>query len=138
MRIVKWDPFDTETDQFFGDRPFRRLAKFGWDLAVDVFEQDSNIVAKMSLPGIDPDTIDITIDDDMLTIAGERQEEEEVDKKDYYSKEIRRGSFSRTVGLPKAVDGESATADYKDGVLTVTMPTVEGEEGKGVKVAVRK
>lgn len=134
--IVVRDPFD-DISQFFGGRPLARFARFG-DLAVDVFEQDGNVIAKMSIPGIEKDEVEITVDEDTLTIEGSREEEKEVDQKDYYSKEIRRGSFSRTVDLPKIVDGEKAIADYKDGVLTVTMPTVEGEEKKGVKVEIKK
>ena len=137
MQISKWKPLD-EMDRLFNTQPFARLPRFGWDLAVDVFEQDSNVIAKMSLPAIDPDNIKITIDEDMLTIEGEREEEEEVDKKDYYTKEIRRGSFLRTVELPKVVDADKAEADHKDGVLIVTMPTAEGKEKKGIKVAVKK
>src|SRR3990167_7113367 len=98
MQIVKWEPFK-EIDRFFDDRflSFPSMPKLGWDLAVDVYEEKGNVIAKMSLPGIKPEEIDISLGDDMITISGRREEEKEVDKKDYYSKEIRRGSFSRSV-----------------------------------------
>lgn len=135
MELIQWKPFD-EIDRLLDDRRFLSLPRLGWDMAVDVFEEKGNVVAKMSLPGIEPNDIDIAVDEDTLTISGEREEEQEVDQKDYYSKEIRRGSFSRTVRLPKSVDSETTEADYKDGVLTVTMPVVKGKEGKKVKIAV--
>jgi HSP20 family protein len=112
--------------------------KLGWDLAADVYEEGKQVIAKMSLPGVKPEELDIAIDKDTLTVSGTREEEKEVDKKDFYSKEIRRGSFSRTIGLPKIVDADEAKADYKDGVLMVSMPIVKGQEKKAVKVQVVK
>ena len=82
--------------------------------------------------------LEISIDKDTLTVSGERKEETETEKKDYYSKEIRRGSFSRSVSLPKIVDADDTKAAYADGLLTVTMPIVKGQEKKAVKVQVQK
>lgn len=138
MALIKWEPFN-DVERFFEDRPYISMfPKLGWDLAVDVYEEGKNVIAKMSLPGVKPEELDISIDKDMLTISGERQEEKETDKKDYYSKEIRRGSFSRTVSLPKIVDADEAKADYADGVLAVSMPIVKGQEKKAVRVEVAK
>jgi HSP20 family protein len=126
-------------ERFFEDRPYISMfPKLGWDLAVDVYEEGKNVIAKMSLPGVKSEELDISIDKDTLTISGERSEEVETDKKDYYSKEIRRGSFSRTVTLPKIVDAEEAKAAYADGVLSVTMPIVKGQGKKAVKVEIEK
>jgi len=139
MQLIKWEPFK-EMDRFFDDRflqPFGAFPKLGLDLAVDVYEEKGNVVAKMSLPGIKSDELDVSIEDDMLTISGRREEEREVDKKDYYSKEIRRGSFSRTVSLPKSVDAGRAEAKYENGELVVTMPVVAGAKEKAVKVKVK-
>jgi len=139
MQLIKWEPFK-EIDRFFDDRflqPFGVFSKLGLDLAADVYEEKGNIVAKMSLPGIKADELDISIEDDMLTVSGKREEEKEVEKKDYYSKEIRRGSFSRTVGLPKPVDASRAEATYENGELIVTMPVVTGAKEKGIKVKVK-
>src|SRR3989344_4573976 len=139
MQLIKWEPFK-EMDRFFDDRflqPFGAFPKLGLDLAVDVYEEKGNVVAKMSLPGIKSDELDVSIEDDMLTISGRREEEREVDKKDYYSKEIRRGSFSRTVSLPKSVDAGRAEAKYENGELVVTMPVVAGAKEKAAKVKVK-
>lgn len=136
MALIKWEPF-SEMERFFDNRPYVSMfPKLGWDLAVDVFEEGKNVIAKVSLPGVKAEEIDISIDKDTLTISGVREEEKETDKKDYYSKEIRRGSFSRSVSLPKIVDADDTKADYSEGVLTVTMPVVKGQEKKAVKVAV--
>ncbi|MDE1925185.1 MAG: Hsp20/alpha crystallin family protein [Patescibacteria group bacterium] len=136
MELIQWKPFD-ELERLFDGRPLLSFPRLN-DMAVDVFEENDNVVAKMSLPAVDANNLDITVDEDVLTISGERKEEKEIDKKDYYSKEIRRGSFSRSVRLPKLVNSAKAEADYKDGVLTVTMPIVKGKETKGVKIAVKK
>src|SRR3989344_6057475 len=117
MQIIKWQPFK-EIDRFFDDRflqPFPSFPKLGFDLTVDVFEEKGNVIAKMSLPGIKPEEVEISLEDDTLTISGRREEEKEVDKKDYYSKEIRRGSFSRTVSLPKSVNAGKAEAKCING-----------------------
>ena len=136
MPIIKWEPFN-ELERFLEERPYISLfPKLGWDLAVDLFEEEGSVVAKMSLPGVKTEELDITIDEDMLTVTGTREEEKETDKKDYYSKEIRRGAFTRSVSLPKAVDGSKAEATYADGVLKITMPVVKGQEKRSVKVRV--
>lgn len=140
MQLIKWEPFK-EIDRFFDDRflqPFSAFPKLGLDLAVDVYEEKGNVIAKMSLPGIKSEDLDISLEDDMLTISGRREEEKETEKKDYYSKEIRRGSFSRTVSLPRSVDAGKAEAKYENGELVVTMPAVAGAKEKAVKVKIKK
>jgi len=136
MQIIKWEPLK-EIDRFFEDR-FFHFPRLGWDLAVDVYEEDGAVVAKMSLPGVKPDELDISLEDDVLTVSGRREEEKEAERKDYYSKEIRRGSFSRSVGLPKAVNSAKAEAKFEDGVLVVTMPVAEGAKEKAVKIKIKK
>ena len=138
--IKKWEPFK-EIDRFFDDRPFfsfPQFPKLGLDLAVDVFEEKGKVVAKMNLPGVKPEEFDISLEDDALTVSGRREEEKETEKKDYYSKEIRRGSFSRSVSLPKSVDAAKTEAEYEDGVLTITMPAIAGAKEKAVKIKIKK
>lgn len=138
MAIIKWEPFN-ELDRLFEERPYISLfPKLGFDLAVDLYEEKGNVIAKMNLPGVKAEELDIVVDEGTLSVAGFREEEMETDKKDYYSKEIRRGSFSRSVKLPKEVDPTKVEAEYADGILKVTMPVVAGEEKKTVKVKVAK
>jgi HSP20 family protein len=138
MAIVKWEPLNG-LDRFFDERPYISMfPKLGWDLAIDLYEEDNNVIAKMNLPGVKPEELDIMVEEDSLSVSGSREEEKETDKKDYYSKEIRRGSFSRSVALPKAVDSSKTVAEYTDGTLKVTMPIVGGKEGRSVSVKVVK
>lgn len=138
MSIVRWNPLG-ELDRFFDDDFFRfpALKSQGWgDLAVDVYEDGKNIVAEMNLPGFNPDSIDVEIDNDVLKISGNREEKKEDKNKGYYYKEIQRGSFERSVRLPQKVASEKASANYKDGVLKVVIP--KAKESKGSKVKVKK
>lgn len=136
MELIKWEPF-SEIDRFFDNQVFSTLGKFNGDFAVDVYEEDGQVIAKMNLPGMKSEDIELAVEDEYLTISGRREEEKETKNKDYYSKEIRRGSFSRTVALPKKVDAEKAGAKYDKGVLTITLPVVEGAKEKGVKIKVQ-
>ena len=88
----------------------------------------------MNLPGIKPEEIDIALEDDTLTVSGRREEEKKTEDKDYYSKEIRRGSFSRSVSLPRSVDAAETEARYDNGVLIVTMPVIGGANERTVKI----
>ena len=133
--LMRWKPFG---EKFFDlDFPTNTLTKFGWDLAVDVYEKEGNVIAEMSLPGIDPEKVDITVEDDYLKVSGSREEKKETEEKDYYSKEIRRGAFERTVRLPHVVKKEKAEAEYKDGVLKIVLPKDEKKIGS-LKVKVKK
>ena len=135
MSLIKWEPFN-EFDRFFDDRLLPSSSWPSWDLAVDVYEEKGNIVAKMNLPEINKDDLEVSFEENVLTISGKREEEKETDKKDYYSKEISRGSFSRSLRLPKTIEAEKAKAEYKSGMLTVTTPIVEGAKDSVVKVDV--
>lgn len=138
MSLIKWEPLG-ELDHFFDNRVFPLLSRpMGFDLAVDVYEENGNVIAKMSLPGLKPEEVEVSAEDNSLTISGRREEEKETKEKTYYSKEIRRGSFSRTVTLPTAVKAEDAEARFEDGMLIVTVPVVEGAKEKVVKVPVNK
>lgn len=136
MSLVRWEPFHS-LDRFFEEEfPALPAVKIGWDLAVDLYEEGDNVVAKMQLPGVDPKKIDVSVEDGYLKVSGSREEEKEEKKKNYYSKEIRRGSFERMVRLPKPVVTEKVAADYKEGVLVVTMPKKVEAKGGNVKVRV--
>lgn len=137
MSLIKWEPFG-RLDNFFDDRLWESFSRRGWDLAIDVYEEGGNIVAKASLPDVKIEDIDISFEENMLSIKGKREEEKEVDKKNYYSKEISRGSFERTVRLPKSVIAKNAEAVFENGILTITAPVVPEEESKTVKVQVKK
>ena len=139
MALIRWEPF-RDIDQFFGEdffTPLRSLSKIGWDLAADVSEKNGNILVEMNLPGIDADKLDISVKDNYLCISGSREEEKETKDKNFYSKEIKRGSFERSVRLPSAVKKDAAEATYKDGVLQVSIPKADTQKSE-IKVKVKK
>lgn len=137
MSIIKWEPFG-EIDRFFNDFPSQQIAHFGRDMAVDLYEEGDTLVAEMSVPGIDPEKIDITVQNGYLSISGTREEQSEHKDKQFYSKEISRGSFERTLRLPQVVDEDAVEAEYDDGVLKVIMPKADGKNKEKRKIAVKK
>jgi len=110
------------------------MSKTGFSPAVDVYEKDNKVVAETPLPGIDPDKLKIAIENDVLSIEGSTEKSTEVDEKNYYRKEVRYGSFHRAVAMPCSVDGDKAEAEYKDGVLRVTVPKAAAVQKRTIKV----
>jgi len=136
MAIIRWRPFDV--GQFLAeDFPTLRLPKFGSDLAVDVYEKGKNIMVEMDLPGIETESLDITVEDNYVKIAGSREEEKEEQDKNYYYKEIQRGSFERAVRFPSVVQKEKAEANFEGGILTISIPKIVEKKTK-VKVESKK
>lgn len=106
----------------------------GFSPAVDVYEDSNNVVVEAPLAGVDVDDIDIAIENDVLSIQGSTEKKSEVDDKNYYRKEVRYGSFHRAIALPCAVDGDQAAAEYKDGVLKVTVPKAAQAKKKTIQI----
>ena len=131
MAIIKWHPF--QTDWF--DEEFRKIGGY---LAVDMYEDNGNLIVEMQIPGVRADKIDISIEDDILRISGTKEEKEELKDKDYYHKEIRTGSFERAVHLPLSVVADKAAAKCDDGILKVSIPKRNISETGKVKVKVGK
>ncbi|HEY4492379.1 MAG TPA: Hsp20/alpha crystallin family protein [Acidobacteriota bacterium] len=130
MNLLRWEPFAPlkEMEKFFDEFSFMPVlpkAKIGWDLAVDLYEDKDNLIAEMNLPGINPEKIEITFQNGGLKIAAAREEIKETKEKQFYSKEIRRGSFERFVQLPCEVKKEKTEAQFKNGVLKITIPKKE-------------
>jgi len=136
MPIVKWEPFG-EFDRFFDDLPSAGFGNMG-DMAVDLYEDGKNLIAEMNLPGIDAEKVDVSVEGNYLRITGRREEEKEKKAKQFYSKEIRRGSFERALRLPEPVNESKVTAEYQDGMLRVTLPKLEEKKSGKVKVVVKK
>jgi len=107
--------------------------------AIDVSQTDKDVMVELEVPaGIDPEKIDITIEGDMLTARGSVEEEHEEKNKHYHRKEIRRGSFERSVMLPAKVKTDAAEAVCEKGILKITIPKVEPEQAKRVNVKMKK
>lgn len=107
---------------------------FEGQLAVDVYQTKDNVVIKAPIAGVKADDIDISVSEDVVTLRGERVEEKEVDREHYYVQECYWGSFSRSVILPTSTIAEKAQASLKDGVLTITIPKVQQDKVKKIKV----
>ncbi len=136
MSMIKWTPFiDTfeEMDKNFNAFLPSLHGSESLVPAVDVYEDKDNVIVEAQLAGIDPDKVDISIEHDTLLIRGESEKKSEVDEKNYYRKEIRRGSFYRSILLPTHVSGDKAEAVATDGVLKITIPKTTNQS-KQIKV----
>jgi HSP20 family protein len=102
--------------------------------ALDLYTTEEAVVAKVALPGVKPETVDVSVTDGAVTIRGSWDEEKETTEAGYLHKELSRGSFGRSFSLPTAVNAEEATASFKDGLLTLTIPRTEAAKPKRVKV----
>ena len=148
MAIARWDPFDA----FLGaqddlTRMFRRSWLRGpdeqsineggkWAPAVDIYETGDSLVVEAELPGIDVTDIDVTVDDGVLTIKGERTHEREVDEENYRRIERAWGLFQRSIKLPTETVADNVTASYDSGVLKVTVPKTEPQQPKSIPVTI--
>jgi HSP20 family protein len=104
-------------------------------LALDVAENENAFTIRASVPGINPDDIDITLSDNVLTIKGEFKQEKDVEEEKYHLRERRYGSFGRSVTLPVPVQSDAVEANYDSGVLTLNIP--KAEESKPRRISVK-
>ncbi len=142
MSIVRFDPFRDITS--FRDDINRLFARsFGeegvtgtrtWAPAVDVFETKDAVVLKAELPGLTADEVDVEIDDNVLTVSGERTFKDTVEEGRFYRLERSYGRFSRSLTLPQGIRADAVSATFADGVLEVTVP--KAEEVKPRKVTI--
>jgi HSP20 family protein len=105
-------------------------------LSIDVYQTPKAIVVKSTIAGVKPDAIDISINNDMLTIRGQRQQAQEVRESDYLFRECYWGSFSRSIILPVEIQADKIDAELENGVLTVTLP--KAKQSKQISIKVRE
>lgn len=103
-------------------------------LTIDVYQTPTDIVIKSTIAGVNPDDLDITITNDMVTIKGKREKDEAISDGDYYYQECYWGAFSRSVILPVDVEAEKAEASMKNGILTLRLPKIEKVKTKKIRV----
>jgi HSP20 family protein len=125
-------------DQNLSKAKYEDEGLFGgaWAPAVDIHETDQAIVLKADLPGLDPKEVDIRVEDNTLYLKGERKMEQETKEENYHRIERSYGSFSRSFILPRTVSADKIAADYKNGVLNITMPKREESKPKQIRVNV--
>lgn len=124
-------------DRFFADPGWPSLfeKEDRWFApSVDVSESDDAITVKAEMPGMKKEDIDITVSDGLLTLSGEKKDEQEEKKENYHVRESRYGAFRRTVRLPAGVEADKIDASYKDGILTVSVPKSETARSKKIEV----
>ena len=108
-----------------------------WAPAVDIYETENELVLKADLPDVDLKDIDVRVENQTLTIAGERKFEQQESTKGYHRIERNYGTFVRSFSLPNTFDTEHIAADFKNGVLSVTLPKKEAAKPRQVKVEVK-
>lgn len=130
---AKWDPFFRDIEKLFEDVwPNIRTTIF----STDVYETDDRVVIETELPGVKKEDIKISYQDGYLKIEAKKAEEKEEKNKNYYRKEIRRGSYVRNIPIPEYVEVEKAKASLENGVLKIELPKVPGEHEKGVEIKI--
>ncbi len=148
MALTRWNPFrglvdvqkdlDHMIEDFFG-----RTHMLGWDSGiwsppVDITENDDNLVVTVEIPGMTKEDVKITLQDNVLTIRGEKKQEMEKKDANYHRVERSYGSFTRSFSLPTAVEGEKIKAQYKDGLLKITLPKAEQAKSKEIPIDVEE
>ena len=145
MSLVRFSPFsELETVQSQMNRILEELAGWQgesgspWRPSMELLNGDKNLTLKAALPGISAEDIDVQLTSESARISGEYKYEEEREDAGCYHSEFRYGKFDRTVALPVAIDHENVTAEFKDGILTLTMPKVVPAAKKVVKLQLGK
>ena len=139
--LTTWDPFRKlrRRDDLFADfirDAFGREEGAALEPPVEIAESDNDVTVKMLVPGVEKDQLQVTVDEDVLTVRGEMRKEHEEKKKNYYRQEIQYGAFQRAVRLPAEVEGTKALADLKNGALKITLPKSKQPKAQQIKVAV--
>lgn len=148
MNLVKWDPFreleevSNRLNRIFGRTPVRTesnnemLAVADWMPSVDISETDAAYLIKGEIPGVKKEDVKVTIEDGMLTIQGERRQEKEEKGKKFHRVECSYGSFVRSFRVPDDADDSNVKAEFKDGMLNVTLPKSAKAKPKAINVSV--
>ena len=105
-----------------------------WAPAVDIVESDSDILIKAELPGVEAKDVSISLDNNVLSLRGERHSEKEINRENYHRMERATGSFSRSFALPASIDADRVTADFRNGLLTITLPKRENSRGRTIQI----
>ena len=145
MVLQRFDPFrDLRNMEETMNRLWRTVGEAAsgreglesWNIAIDVVQKPDEILVNASLPGVKPEDIDITIDDNVLTLKAERQDEHKEEDTRYLVRERSYGRYYRALRLPDTVDVSKVTSNFEGGVLTITLPKAEEKKPKQIKVGV--
>ena len=145
MSIVRYDPFrdlrtlQEEVNRLFSSNLTRGFGEEGigrgaWNPSVDIYENKDQIILEAELPGMKQDDFELTVENNVITLRGERQFEKKEESDNYHRVERSYGSFTRSFTLPQTVSAEGATAEYTNGVLRVTLPKREETKARRIQV----
>lgn len=143
MNIVKYDPFrelrslqDEMTRLFAGVAPRNReeMASGSWIPSVDIFEDKDQLVLEADLPGLKREDFEIAVENNVLTLRGERKFEKKVEGDNYHRVERSYGAFTRSFTLPQTVTAEGATAEFENGILRVGLPKREETKARKIEI----
>lgn len=146
MSIIRWEPFRSMED-YFGRMPglfdrWQRLldpngeSRFEWSPSVDISETDGEYVIRADLPAVKKEDVQVTFDDGLITVSGERKQKKEEKGEKLHRVENFYGKFSRSFSLPSNVDSSGIKAESRDGVLTVRIPKARAEQKKVTEIRV--
>lgn len=143
--LIRWRPMSEAVtlrdamDRLF-DEAFTRpwglteAGRYGMAPSVDMFETDSDVVIRASLPGLKAEDVEINVTGEMITIKGQSKQQSETKEKAYHIREQRWGAFERSLALPTTVLSDKAKAEFEDGILTITLPKAEEVRPKTITV----
>lgn len=145
MSVTRYDPFrdlrnlQEEVNRLFTGNAGRTfddegIARGAWSPSVDIYENKDQIVLEAELPGMNREDFDLTVENNVITLRGERRFEKKEDTDNYHRVERAYGSFTRSFTLPNTVTGDGASADYRNGVLRVTLPKREETKARRIEV----
>ncbi len=147
MTLVHYNPnrmlndfgkdFDSVIDSFFGVPSVRSSNRWAFVPRVDIVEDNDHLKIIAEIPGMEKEDVKVTVEDGILTISGERKAAEKKEEANYIRCELCSGSFSRSFTMPENIDSEKIAADYKNGLLTVSMQKLEKAKPKEIKVDVK-
>ncbi|MCO6510662.1 MAG: Hsp20/alpha crystallin family protein [Aridibacter famidurans] len=146
MSIIKYDPFrelrslQDEMNRLFMTNVPRSvaqedLASGGWSPSVDIYESENEIILEAELPGMKRDDFEVSIENNVITLKGKREFEKKEEGDNYHRVERSYGAFTRSFSLPRTVSAENTTADFRNGVLKVTLPKREEAKARRIEVA---
>jgi len=138
--LARWDPFTeladlrTRLDRMFDASPWLEGRDRAWTPAIDVVQEDGNLIVRADVPGVKPEDVKIEVEDDILTISGSHEEHTEEQHERYARHERRCGSFLRTMRLPAGVDARQIKASTHDGVVEVTIPLPQEAKKEAITI----
>ena len=145
MSLIRWEPFREMDDLFsrFAPSVFNRRwpegaaeARYHWSPTADISETETEYLIRAELPGVPKEGVRVTVENGVITIAGERRQEKEDKNEKFHRVERFHGSFSRSFSLPETADAAAIRAESKDGTLLVRIPKIKAEKPRAVQVQV--